>query len=170
MRTLHLLRHGKSRRDVGAAVDDRDRPLAPRGKRAATALGVYLAQERLVPDLVLCSSARRALETWERVAAQLPHPPRLRREDALYMASPDALLARVREVDDTVRSVLLVGHNPGLLELAASLASPDADSVRRIGKFPTAALASFALARGGWRALAPGRTTLVRFVRPADLV
>lgn len=168
MRTLHLLRHGKSSWD--ADVDDPERPLAPRGARAATLVGLYLAQERLVPDLVLCSSARRAVETWQRAAAQLPRAPRLRREDALYMAAPGELLARVHRVEDAVRSLLLVGHNPGLLDLATALAAPDADALRRIGKFPTAALASFALARGGWRALEPGRTSLVRFVRPADLV
>jgi phosphohistidine phosphatase len=168
MRTLHLLRHAKSTRDGDAG--DAERPLAPRGVRAAALVGLHLAQEGLVPDLVLCSSARRAVETWQRAAAQLPCAPRVRREDALYLAAPEALLARVQRVDDAVRSLLLVGHNPGLLELATALASGDADAVRSLGKFPTAALASFALARGGWRALEPGRVSLVRFVRPADLV
>lgn len=168
MRTLHLLRHGKSSREGG--LDDRDRPLAPRGARAAALIGLYLAQERVVPDLVLCSTARRAVETWELVAAELPRAPQVRREDALYMVAPEALLARVQRVDDAVRSLLVVGHNPAFLALATSLAASDADAVRRIGKFPTAALASFAYERGGWSALAPGRASLVRFVRPADLV
>ena len=169
MRTLHLLRHGKSSFD-DRELDDRERPLAPRGVRAAALVGVYLAQERLVPELVLCSSARRAAETWQRAAAELPRPPRLEREDALYMASARALLDRVRRVDDAVQSLLLVGHNPGFAELATRLAGDDAEAVARIGKFPTASLASFALARGGWGALGSGRVALVRFVRPADLV
>ena len=168
LRTLHLLRHAKSSRDAG--VDDADRPLAPRGARAAAALGVYLAQERLVPDLVLCSTARRAVETWERVAAELPRAPTVRRERALYLAAPEDLLARLARVDDAVRSVLLVGHNPGLASLAAALAASDREALERIGKFPTAALATFALGRGGWRALAAHGARLVRFVRPRDLV
>lgn len=167
MRTLHLLRHAKASRD---GADDRDRPLAARGVRAATVVGVYLAQEGLVPDLVLCSSARRAVETWEAVAAQLPRPPRVRREDSLYLAPPGELLARVREAPGAAHSVLVVGHNPGLFELAASLAAGDADAVRRLGKFPTGALASFALEHGGWGELGPGRVTLAGFVAPADLV
>jgi phosphohistidine phosphatase len=138
--------------------------------RAAALLGVYLAQERLAPDLALCSSARRAVETWQRASAELPRAPRLRREDGLYLASADELLERVRRVDDAVRSLLLVGHNPGFVELATRLAGSDSGALARIGKFPTACLASFALARGGWSALAPGRISLVRFVRPADLV
>lgn len=169
MRTLHLLRHAKSSWSDGE-LDDRERPLAPRGVRAAALVGVYLAQERLGLDLVLCSSARRAVETWERAAAELPRPPRLRREDGLYLASPRELLERVQRVEDDVRSLLLVGHNPGFAALAAHLAGADAEAVERIGKFPTGSLASFALARGGWGALDRGGAVLVRFVRPADLV
>ena len=169
MRTLHVLRHAKSSWD-DAGLDDQDRTLAPRGERAATLLGVYLAQERVAPDLVLCSSARRAIDTWQRVAAQLPRVPRVRREDALYAASARALLDRLRRVDDaSVGSLVLVGHEPGLGELARTLVAADADAVRRLAKFPTTALASFAVA-GAWSELGRCDVALTRFVRPSDLV
>jgi phosphohistidine phosphatase len=169
MRTLHLLRHAKSSWD-DAGLEDQDRPLAPRGERAATLVGVYLAQERVAPDLVLCSSARRAVDTWQRVAAQLPRAPRVRREDSLYAASAHALLDRLRRVDDdSVSSLVLVGHEPGLGELARGLAAADADAARRLARFPTTALATFAVA-GAWSDLGRCDVSLTRFVRPSDLV
>lgn len=170
MRTLLLLRHAKSSWDDDRR-DDHERPLAPRGVRAAALVGAYLAEESRAPDLVLCSAARRAVETWERAAAVLPRAPRLVLDEALYLASPEQILARVRRVEDRVARLLVVGHNPGFQQLALELAGGAASAeARRIGKFPTGALASFTLARAGWSELAPGRVRLADFVRPADLV
>ena len=139
--------------------------------RAAALLGAYLAEEDLAPDLVLCSTARRAVETWERASAQLAKPPRVVLDEELYLASPERILARVRRADDRVRRLLVVGHNPGFQQLAAELAGGAGSSGgARIGKFPTCALAIFELARGGWSELSPGRVKLADFVRPADLV
>jgi len=170
MRTLLLLRHAKSSWDDDRR-DDHERPLAPRGVRAAALLGAYLAEEDRAPELVLCSTARRAVETWRRAAAQLHDAPRLELDEALYMAEPEQILARIRRTDDRVRRLLVVGHNPGFQQLAAELAGgADAPDAARIGKFPTCALARFMLAHGGWRELAAGRVRLADFVRPADLV
>jgi phosphohistidine phosphatase len=169
MRTLQLLRHAKSDWD-DATADDHDRVLAPRGERAATLVGVHLSQDG-APELVLCSTARRAVETWERAAAQLPHPPPVELDGALYLASPAQILARVRRVDDAVRRVLVVGHNPGLQALAVQLAGgPGSPGAARVGKFATAALATFSIRRGGWGDLDARAATLADFVRPADLV
>jgi phosphohistidine phosphatase len=165
MRTLLLLRHAKSSWD---AADDHERTLAPRGVRAAALLGAYLAEEGRAPDLVLCSTARRAVETWQRVAAQLPKPPRVVLDAALYLAAPERILARVQRADDRVRRLLVVGHNPGFQELALELAG--SAGAARIGKFPTCALAIFEIARGGWSELSPADASLAEFVRPVDLV
>jgi phosphohistidine phosphatase len=169
MRTLLLLRHAKSSwRD--RRLDDADRPLAPRGARAARRMGRYLAEAGLVPDLVLCSTARRAVETWERAAAELPRPPRVRLERALYLAEPERILAALAAADAGARRLLVVGHNPGFQALAVALAGgPQAPGVSRIGKFPTGALARFALPKGGWPEVGAGAAKLVDFVRPRDL-
>jgi phosphohistidine phosphatase len=169
MRTLQLLRHAKSSWDDGGG--DHDRPLAPRGVRAATLVGVHLAELAALPDLVLCSTARRAVETWERAAAQLPERPAVLFDDALYLAPPERILARVRRVEDRVRRLLVVGHNPGLHELAVELAGGAAsEGAARIGKFATGALASFSVRRIGWADLDARAAALTDFVRPADLV
>jgi phosphohistidine phosphatase len=170
MRILQLLRHAKSNWD-GPAGDDHGRVLAPRGQRAATLVGVHLAQQDAAPELVLCSTARRAVETWERAAAQLPHPPPVELDEALYLASPAQILARVQRVDAAVRRVLVVGHNPGFQALAVQLAGgPGSEGAARVGKFATGALATFSLRRGGWAELDARATSLTDFVRPADLV
>jgi phosphohistidine phosphatase len=169
MRTLLLLRHAKSSWDAGG--DDHERPLAPRGERAATLVGVHLAQQAALPDLVLCSTARRAVDTWERAAAQLPERPPVRFEEALYLAPPARILTLVRGVEERVRRLLVVGHNPGLHELAEALAGgPGSQAAARIGKFATGALASFSVRRAGWSALDARAAELAEFVRPADLV
>jgi phosphohistidine phosphatase len=129
MRRLYLLRHAKSSwEDAGLA--DHDRPLAPRGRRAAKAIGRYLRDSGIEPQLVLCSSARRAQETLERAGLAG------RVEPELYGASADALLARLRHISPEVRSVMLIGHNPGVQQLALLLARPGPKLDELAVKFP----------------------------------
>jgi phosphohistidine phosphatase len=116
LRRVLLLRHAKSAWDEPGQPDF-DRPLAPRGRRAAALMGVYLRDEGLVPDLVLCSAARRARETWTICEQKLGASPHLEVEDDLYLASPDHLLKRLRAVPDRVCTVLFVGHEGGVDEL-----------------------------------------------------
>ena len=114
MSRLYLLRHAKSSwKD--ASLDDHDRPLAPRGKRASKAIGRYLRDRDVTPELVLCSSAKRARQTLERLG---PAGLDARIEPELYGAGANTLLARLREVPDEVASVMLIGHNPGMQQLA----------------------------------------------------
>ena len=120
VRTLHLLRHGKSSWKDGA-LDDHDRPLSKRGRRAAAVLADHLARSGLAPDLVLCSSALRARQTFDLIARALK-PPRVIVERALYEAGPRRLLRYLRELPESAQCVLLVGHNPALHELALTLA------------------------------------------------
>jgi len=168
MKTLHLLRHAKSSWDQDS-LDDHDRPLSKRGRRAADAVADHLAATGKAPDLVLASTARRTRETLEPILARL-RPRRIVFDRGLYLAQAATLLDYLRRVDEAVASVLLVGHNPGLHELAVSLADPRSPMQPPpiSGKFPTAALASFRLSTP-WRRLAPGGATLVAYGKPSDL-
>ena len=154
MSRLYLLRHAKSSwKD--ASLDDHDRPLAPRGRKASKAIGRYLRDHDIEPELVLCSSAKRARQTLERLG---PAGVDARIEPELYGAGAHALLERLHAVPEDVASVMLIGHNPGMQQLAFTLAGLD-------DKFPTAALATFECSR--WRSLE--RAELVDYVRPRDL-
>jgi phosphohistidine phosphatase len=166
MKRIHLLRHAKSSWE-DPSLPDHDRPLAPRGRRAAEALARHLRSEAVAPEAVLCSSARRARQTLEPLMEVLGGAEVLV-EDALYAAEAEELLERLRRVPDRVESVMIVAHNPGLQDLAIELVSwgPDLGRVRE--KFPTGGLATIGFA-GAWRELAPGRGTLVSFVTPRDL-
>jgi len=165
MRTLYLLRHAKSSWD-DPSLDDFDRPLSERGRKAAPLIGRYMAEHGWQPDLALVSPAVRARDTWQLVAPELPAPVQTRFEPAIYMAEPEALLTLLRDIA-APGSVILVGHNPGLEQLAAILAGPGSDlqaRARMTEKFPTAALARFDV-----HAMEPGGAMLTDFIRPKDL-
>jgi phosphohistidine phosphatase len=167
MKTLYLLRHAKSSWD-DPDLADRDRPLAPRGQRAAARIAVYLRRERISPALVLCSPALRARETLAAIAAELRADLEISHEDGLYGADVDELVERVRAVPDSVPTVLLVGHNPGLHDLALFLAEPSGTANRLREKFPTGALATLEIS-GAWSELDEGRARLVDYVVPREL-
>jgi phosphohistidine phosphatase len=160
-RRLILLRHAKSSWD-DPALADHDRPLSPRGRRAAKLIREHLRREEIAISLVLCSSARRARETVELVDP----PGELMVEDRLYAASADQLLGRLRALPDDFQAVLLVGHNPAIQELAVGLARNAGDLAAR--KFSTGGLATLSFS-GSWRSLAPEGTELVGFVTPKEL-
>jgi phosphohistidine phosphatase len=171
MKTLYLLRHAKS--DWGEpGLDDHDRPLDPRGERAAAVMGVHFAQQQYRPSLVLCSSARRTRQTLESVLPHLLGRPELVVERGIYMASCAALLARLRKIDDEKNAVLLIGHNPGIADLARTLAgSGEPDALRRMAaRFPTAASAACELDLERWADLRPGAGRLLAYATPKDLV
>ena len=171
MRTLLLLRHGKSSWDC-PSLDDFDRPLARRGERAAIDMADHLAREGLDPDFVLCSAARRAVDTWRVLAQALAGPKDVRVLRGLYHAPAATLLAALQGAPDEARSVLLVGHNPGLQGLALGLAGTASDPAalgRLETKFPTAALAQFVLDVPGWSDVGEGTARLTRFVTPREL-
>ena len=166
MPTLYLLRHAKSSWD-DPALPDRERPLAPRGRRDAKRIAKHLVRLGLEPELVVCSSAVRTRETLELVRPALGAST-IELEDDLYAASADELLARIHLVPDTVGSVMLIGHNPGLQALALLLASSGDELQRLETKFPTAALATLTVAKA-WSRLAEGDATLTAYVVPKDL-
>ncbi len=171
MRTLLLLRHAKSSWD-DPSLDDFDRPLAPRGIDAAPQMGAYLEAKGLRPDLVLCSPAVRARQTWSLVARALGGTIRVKELQGLYPGSPSRLLEALRRAPDDDARVMLVGHNPGLENLAMALAGPASKPkalAKLHAKFPTAALAEIAFEADSWRDLGPGGGRLKRLVWPKDL-
>ncbi len=164
-----LLRHAKSNWPAGVA--DRERPLAARGREAAPAMGRYLAEELLLPDLVLISPARRTVETWELVRPMLPEKPPSHVEPRIYEATQDALLRVAQEAEPAVRTLLMIGHNPGFEELAARLAGHgDRYAAARMAqKYPTCGLAVLDFSIEDWRDLAARGGRLERFVTPASI-
>jgi phosphohistidine phosphatase len=164
---LYLLRHAKSSWKH-PELADHERPLAGRGRRAADAIARHLDEHDIAPGLVLCSTARRARETLERIEPALG-PAVVRYERQLYGASAGALLERLRTVPDEIEAVMLIGHNPAIEELARELSRPSPERRRLEPKFPTAALATLESPRPSWRDVHPGGATLVTVVRPRDL-
>ena len=167
-KTLWLLRHAKA--VPGNGLDDSDRPLDERGRDAAKRMGRYLAKRGVRPELVLCSPSVRTRETLELVCAALGGALEALYEDALYLAGEDALLERLEELSDDVASVMLVGHNPGVAELALLLARRgDPDALAALSrKYPTGALAELRVGAPRWRGLGRG-CELVSFVTPKRL-
>ena len=172
MHQLLLLRHAKSSWD-DPKLPDHDRPLSARGRAAAAAMAQAMRQLGLNPDVVLVSTAKRALQTLHAIEPW-DDTPLTEIVDGLYLADPPKLLAALHRVAETARSVLLVGHNPGLHELAILLVGPQSmtqsnEMTRRLAaKYPTGALAEFVIA-GPWSTLGEGGGRLMRFLLPRDL-
>ncbi len=171
-RRLIVLRHAKSAWPDG--VPDHDRPLAGRGRRDAPAAGRWLAESGHVPDRVLCSTAQRARETWELAEAELGTHPKTVYEDRVYGATADELLDLVHEMPESVRTLMLVGHDPAMRELTLELAKPtqsDDSSAKALDrvrlKFPTAGIAVLTF-EGAWSGLGSDQAKLAAFTAPSD--
>ncbi len=171
MKTLCLLRHGQAGRRID--LQDFDRPLSAIGVEAAGGIAATLRGAGLMPDLVLCSGAKRARQTWEVVDAQLTEAEAdgltLELREDLYLASETRLLIALRKLTDAAASVLMIAHNPGLHRLARELAGSgsQAEAVARLGRgFPAAGLAVLAFEAVRWADLAPGRARLTGFLDP----
>lgn len=162
MKTLLILRHAKSSWD-NARLIDHDRPLNNRGKADAPRMGRLLRDEGLTPDLIISSSAKRALATAEAAALAADYEDELKVTRDFYHASPEDYLAVLRQLDDAYERVLIVGHNPGMEELVELLTG----SWERL---PTAALAQVQLPIAHWRELTEETEgNLIDLWRPKEL-
>jgi phosphohistidine phosphatase len=164
---LLLLRHAKSSHDQ-PDLADHDRPLAPRGRRAAAAMTRYMRERELVPALALCSSAIRARQTLDPLTAGPGASPDVRLESELYEASAAELLERLRRIPDDVPSAMIVGHNPAIERLALDVASGGPDLAELARRYPTGALALLRV-EGSWGDLDVDGARLTAFVKPRDL-
>jgi phosphohistidine phosphatase len=166
-----LLRHAKTAA-AEPGENDRGRKLTARGRADAPVIGTYMAHHRLLPDLALVSPATRALETWDLVAGALganglAAQPHLVKDERIYNASPRRLSTLIRETRDAA-TIVLVGHNPGLHELAVSLVtSGDVTARERLfEKLPTCGLVVIDLPFDDWSKLHANSGRLERFVTP----
>ncbi len=169
MPRLMLLRHAKA--EVSrAGQPDLERKLSDRGRAEAARVGEYLAESALMPEHVLISSAQRTRETWEQILPMFARQPPFAYEPKLYDASASALLAVVRATAASVPSLMLIGHNPGIEELARQLVgSGENDARTRLAQtFPTAALAIIDFATG-WSEIEPRSGRLDRLIVPRML-
>lgn len=168
MKTLTLLRHAKSGWDDPVARDF-DRPLNPKGQRAAQAMGRHMKAEGLGFDSVIASPAARVVETLEQVGQGYGSDLAPAWDQRIYLASAATLLDIVHELPDAAETALMVGHNPGLEELVLGLVPGGALRGDVEAKFPTASLAEIHFEVEHWREVQPGKGELVRFTRPRDL-
>lgn len=168
VKRLYLFRHAKSdRADPGIA--DFDRPLAPRGRRNAPAIAAIMRERGYIPDFILCSPARRAHETLAGLQPILGQSIPVRLDNRLYLAEAETIWQIIREFDRRQASLLVIGHNPGLGQLALHLARRgNRDDLRRLrAKYPTGALAILDFDVKSWQQAEAG--TLVDFTTPATL-
>ncbi len=172
MLTLLLFRHAKS--DWGSPEQsDHERPLNKRGAKAAPVMGEYIAHHHLKPDHILCSDAVRTRATLALVLPELGTPaPHVTIDDALYLASAETILTRIREsAQPGDKRIMVIGHNPGLHGLALTLVGEgDTDGIKHLAmKFPTAALAILKFDTDDWDEIKPAKGHLEAFVTPKEI-
>ncbi len=169
MRKLLLLRHAKAM--PGSAREDFERQLTIGGQDDARHIGDLIAERGLIPDLVMFSSAHRTRETAELVAARWPRKVQSIAENALYEATRHLILMLLRSLPDSARSALIVGHNPGIAEIANQLTGAGAEDerLRMAAKYPTSGLAVLEFSEQSWTEIQPRTARLLRFVAPVDL-
>ena len=170
MRRLLLFRHAKAERSIPGGAD-RDRSLIDRGRKDAARIGAYMAGHALFPDRVLVSPATRAQETWKHAAKAFRPVPAATSVEKLYDATPHAVMTAIGDVPNSAHTVLVIGHNPGLHELALMLiASGDVDARESLReKLPTSGLVIIDFAFDHWDKLHPRSGRLERFVTPKSL-
>jgi phosphohistidine phosphatase len=167
---LILLRHAKAEK-AEAGMGDHERRLNARGQNDALLIGAYMARHALIPDRVMVSTAERTRETWQRLAAALGARPQVSFEERLYNAGSEAILALAKHIAPPVRTLLMIGHNPGLHDLARLLiASGDVEARERLNEgLPTSGLAVIDFAAQDWGKVHPRGGRLERFVSPRSL-
>lgn len=170
MRRLLLLRHAKTE-PAEPGADDRIRALIERGRRDAGKIGAYMETHALVPDRVVLSPAKRVQETWKYMANAFKRAPGATTTEQIYAATPHDVLAVILSAPASAHSLLIVGHNPALQEVALMLvASGDIDAREMLReKLPTAGLVIIDFAFDDWSKVHPQCGRLERFVTPKTL-
>lgn len=164
---LYLLRHAKAAPDDGRG--DHERPLTGRGRRDAAEMGREMARRGCRPDVILCSTSQRTVETLDLVLPFLTPAPVATLEPGLFHASAREIGSRAARLDAGIASVLFVGHNPGLEDLALALAGDSRMGRRMAEKFPTCAFAAFESTAPLWPAALEGAWKTLEFLKPDEL-
>jgi phosphohistidine phosphatase len=169
-KTLYLLRHAKA--ETGSAtLDDHERGINQQGLDACVVIGKYITEAGISPDLVLCSTAKRAKTTWALVREASKNTSKQEFTDMLYLASANEVVKQLMCLPESIHSVMVVGHNPGLHQLSLDLSkkADDATIDRLMLKFPTCALATIDLGETSWEGMAQAHGSLKAFVTPRFL-
>jgi phosphohistidine phosphatase len=170
MLTLSLLRHAKSSWK-NPTLPDRERPLNTRGKAAAPLMGKTMAKHGLIPDLVLCSTARRTRDTLDLVLPELQAEPKVVYEDGLYHCTPAEMLVLLQDAPANASQILLVGHNPELQSFALDLigSGPKHLKERIEARLPTASLVVMRFPTGAWKDVSMSSGKLELFLTPSEV-
>jgi phosphohistidine phosphatase len=165
MRRLLLLRHAKAERSE-PGTKDLSRVLIDRGRKDAAKIGTYMASHALVPDRVILSPAARTQETWKYAATAFHPAPAAMSAERIYDATPHCILAVIKDTPASAHTLMVIGHNPGLHDLAAG--DVNARELLR-EKLPTSGLVIIDFAFDNWSKLHPQSGRLERFVSPKSL-
>lgn len=173
MKRLFVLRHAKA--GPHDEKHDKERALIERGQNDSALMGGEMRKKGYLPDLVLCSSARRTTQTWEFAAPEIGAHPKTRFLDSLYDATAAAILKCIQTESGDAREVVVIGHNPGLEDFARKFVRKPANAEERsrvaalAAKFPTCALAVLNFGVDEWAKVAPGTGGLTDYITPAGL-
>jgi phosphohistidine phosphatase len=169
MKSLYLLRHAKSSWKA-LGLNDHDRPLNKRGRQTAKMMAAYLRRAKIAPDLVICSTALRARQTLDPIIKAAKKPPKIVLVRGIHEGAQRTLWEQLWNIPESAKSVLLIGHNPALHEVALELAPADLNKLLPSAseKFPTGAMASFCF-DGAWKALEPHGAVLASFITPKPI-
>jgi phosphohistidine phosphatase len=160
VKTLFLVRHAKSSWD-DPMLDDFDRPLDRRGKKDAPRVGKRLRKEKIRPDIIISSPAKRALKTARAIAEQLRFPlKKIRKDASVYEADTAALMIAVRGIKDKHGTAMLFGHNPGISDLARFLTGENT------GDIPTCGVYGMEFACKSWKKISKGKGKEILYISP----
>ncbi len=170
MKTVTLFRHAKSGEKDNPRIEDFDRPLSDRGLKTAPKMGMAMRNRHLRPDLVLCSPSVRTRQTLTLASAEAwDEAPKVRFDETLYEASAETLLDLLKGVPKSVDHVMIVGHNPGLQDLAVTLAVVGPERQQLKDKLPTASVVSIEFDEKRWKDLQPGTGHVALSLSPKTL-
>ena len=170
MKTIFLLRHAKSSWNK-PELDDFERPLAPRGIKSAEKIGKYLKKEKLLPDIIYCSKAVRAKETWELVNRIVKKKNNINYKNKLYMANFSDFLNIIKETKDNFKSLMLISHNPGIENFALEIIkNKESEKYKNIDyKYPTGALSIIKFNIKKWNEVTSSTGEIYEFIKPKEL-
>ncbi len=173
MKTIYLLRHAKSGWSE-SNTEDINRPLNEQGRQNAVQIGHHILNQKIQPDLILCSVATRAQETLSYIRPFFPEYQAIQTKETLYLAASETLLEHLMTLEETMNSVLILAHNPGLHELAIKLGGRENFGTSEIlnqvmQRYPSGALTTVQNTSERWINLNQSESTLIDFICPSDL-
>ena len=170
MKTIFLLRHAKSSWD-NLNLDDFDRPLSNKGIKASKKIGNYLKTNKFVPDIIYCSTAKRAKQTWELTNIIIKKKKNILYKDNLYMANLSEFMKIIKKTKNKFKNLMIVSHNPGIESLAIELSKNENNKFHQIIniKYPTGALVVIKFNLNDWGKINYKKGEIYEFIKPKEL-